>query len=340
MSSVSGVVLLNDEYPVPVSGLTVFALDEQGQTISSTTQTDASGQFTLYFWPESAGSAITVRVRRTAISGPYPDLRLSYTLAQPGDINPGIALTMGTLGTLERHTGRVLGTEPIAGATLRFLALIGNGRYRVDVRTTNLDGEFDVSLYPGEYEVDVIPPMDSRYRISRVRLEVGPGQALELRPQRRILVSGTVVDTAGTGVDGARIYAELKTPFFAGPDLNRPNEIVVARGQHVQTGGGGNFVLQLDPGEHRLRVNPPRQSGLAPLTLPLNVPALDTTIIGLQVNLPAAAALQLKVINADSADIARVRVEAYRTDTSPPAWLGQAWSDEGGEVLLRIPNSE
>ncbi len=341
MISLSGQVLFSDQSPTPVPGLTVFATDEAGQTVSSTNRTDANGRFTIFFWPESEGQVVTVKVRRTTESGPLPDLRKNLMLAPLGEPNEDISLTIGAVPPIERFSGAVLGTEPIGGATLKFLSKVGDGLYRVDVIATDPDGQFEVALYPGSsYEVDVIPPLSSRYRVSRVPLEVVSGQAIELRPQRRVLVTGSIVDIDGEGINGARIYAELKTPFFADPNLNRPNEAVVPRGQYVQTGQNGAFVLQLDPGQHELTVTPPLSSGLAANVTQLNVPALDTTITGLEIELPPAAALKFRIIDATDSNIEGVRVRAFRTDTTPARWLGQAWSNGLGEVLLRVPMTE
>ena len=179
-------------------------------TVSSTGTTDLNGRFSIRFWPNSAGSVVTLWARRTAESGPLPDLRLNYPLAQQGEENPPVALTIGNTGPLERYRGVVTGTEPIGGALLRFRAEIGNGIYQVDVPASDDEGLFEVDLYPGRYEVDVIPPLESRYRINRVIYDVQPGQPIELSPQRQVLVSGTVRGPDGAGVGNARLYVRLE----------------------------------------------------------------------------------------------------------------------------------
>ena len=65
-------------------------------------------------------------------------------------------------------------------------------------------------MYPGEYEVDIIPPIESRYRLSRLTATVDGINALEFRPQPRTTVTGRVqtADERRSAVHG------LKSPSF------------------------------------------------------------------------------------------------------------------------------
>ena len=59
-------------------------------------------------------------------------------------------------------------------------------------------------MYPGEYEVDIIPPIESRYRLSRLTATVDGVDALEFRPQPRTTVTGRVQTADERPVGGAR----------------------------------------------------------------------------------------------------------------------------------------
>ncbi len=340
MIELSGSIQLDESFGSPVSGMTVFAVNTEGETVSSTTESDASGEFTLHFWPRMASTQVTIHARRTARSGPLPDLRQSFVLADEGMNNPAVKLVVGRLDAVQRFTGVVLGPEPIQGTTLRFVGDIGDGLYRVDVGETDETGRFEVMLYPGDYEVEIRPPLESRYRLSLIRLLVEDGAELELRPQRRVPVTGLVQGSDGEGLGSARITAILRSASFASPDLRRESQLTPARTQHAQTGPAGAFAVQLDPGEHELYVQPPPLSGLAAIRRRFSVPALDTVLTDVNIQFPPASAIRVRVIDSDAGALTGVRVEAYRTDVDPPQKVGEARSDDDGNVLLRIPAEE
>jgi len=345
MVSYSATIVQNEVTPVPIAGLRAYAVDGDGRTISTDVRTDQLGQFTIRFWAVSAGLTGTLRIRPTVESGPYPALDLPLTvpeaaapMATVDEMTNNIAF--GDTGDIGWVSGTVHGNEFIAGARLHFRSEIGNGIYRYDVLQTNDEGQFQALLYPGAYTVDIIPPLDSRYRITRITETIEGGSTLNFRPQTRANVSGRILNAEGTPIPNAIIEATLVKASFADPRLSRANDVSPTRRQRVQTDSSGGYVLELDPGSHTLSIRPPLSSGLAVLTQRLDITALDTTVNDVDIQIPSASGLRLRLIAANNEGISGAVVEAWRMDKSPPELAARARTSDNGQVLLRLSTTQ
>jgi hypothetical protein len=340
--SYSAKVLQSNTNLAPVPQLRVYAVDNDGRTISTDVRTDQLGQFTIHFWATSAGMTGTLRIRPTPESGPYPSLDRPVTVpdstAMPSD-EESVTMTVGNTGTVEWFSGIVRGSDFITGARLHFRGEIGNGVYRYDVVQTNDLGHFRALLYPGSYTVDIVPPINSRYRITRVTEPVESGQEIEFRPQKRANVSGRILAPDGEPIANATVEATLQKASFADPRLSRENEVSPSRRQRIQTNNSGGYVLQLDPGSHDLRIVPPTVSGLPDFRQRLEITALDTILTDVDIQIPPASGLQVRVLDRHDQAVPGTVVEVWRTDKSPPELTARGRTGSAGQVLLRLPNT-
>jgi len=185
--------------------------------------------------------------------------------------------------------------------------------------------------------VDIIPPLDSEYRITRVSGAIDLDDDLEFRPQPRATITGNVLSPDGEAISNATIEAILVKAAFADPRLARINDIAPPRTQRVQTSSSGAYVLQLDPGSHKIRVTPPAKSGLPNAELQLEITALDTTVPDVDILLSPAAGLKIGVVDSRDIPIRGTVVEAWRTDEMPPRHMGRGRTGPDGTVTLRLP---
>ena len=204
-----GLVLQSENDPIPVAGLTVLAKDSEGRTISSIGKTDSTGRFQLFFWPNSAGQVSDLKIVPSSVSGAYPGLDRSFRVPDPDPEVPAIASSqtyyMGSLPPIRWMQGSVLGNRPLAGTELRFRGEIADGIYRYDVAHADVEGRFSAYLYPGRYTVDIIPPIGSRYRYSRVSGDILSVEELAFRPSSQATVTGRIIAPGGVPIAGATV---------------------------------------------------------------------------------------------------------------------------------------
>ncbi|MCB9552297.1 MAG: carboxypeptidase regulatory-like domain-containing protein [Myxococcales bacterium] len=342
LPAVEGEVLISEENPNPIEGLRVFAVDAEQRRVSTETTTDATGRFVLRFWPGERAQALVLRVRRAAEAGPLPEVDMPIEApASADDARPFVRVLLGPLPSTTVVSGRIDdGATPIGGVVARFRGAIGAGVYELDAGPTDAEGRFTATLYPGVYRVDLEPPADAPWRLARFRAEIGPDAALSWILQPRTPVRGLVRDSAGAPLPRARVEARLIVAQFADPTLAEPGEAPPARTRQTETDDEGRFTLLLDPGEHRLHVVPPAESGLPTSDHPLSVPALLGELPPVEVTVPPAAALGFALRGPEGLPATGVVVEAWRTDVTPAARVGEATSADDGRGVLRLPVME
>lgn len=339
LPAIEGEVLISAENPNPIEGLRVFAVDATGRRVSTETTTDATGRFVLRFWPTEREQPVVLRVRRAVEAGQLPEVDVAITAPASAEAaRPFARIYLGPLPSTTVITGRVDdGVTPIGGVAVRFRGEIGAGIYQLDAGPTDAAGLFTATLYPGRYRVDLEPPADAPWRLARFRVEVEPDEVLSWVLQPPAPTRGVVRDTAGVPLARARVEARLLAAQFADPTLSDPGEAPPARTRETETDIDGRFTLLLDPGEHRLHVVPPAESGLPTSVHPLAVPALLGELPPVDITVPAAAALAFELRGPTGEPASGVVVEAWRTDTVPALRLGEATSDADGAGVLRLP---
>ncbi|MEE2756142.1 MAG: carboxypeptidase regulatory-like domain-containing protein [Myxococcota bacterium] len=339
----TGIVYQSEINPIPIRELRVYAVNLNGQRISTETRTDALGRFTLRYWPSVAGQDAILRILATTASGPLPTLEKPFTV--PDNITSDDSMTfepiyIGVDDAVEWINGRVLGATPVSGVSIRFVSDVGQGTYRYDVVQTDADGQFRALLYPGDYVVDLIPPLGSGYRITRLQSQVASESFLEFRPQTKATVRGQILGPSGDPIVGATVSSLLLQAAYADPRLARPSDVAPSRGQRTQTDAQGRYVLQLDPGAHEMRAEPPAASGLSTYIRELTVTPLDLDLANTDIQLPSAANLTVRVLDDGGQPLVGAQLEVWRTDDLAPKRIGSQRTDAFGRVSVRLPAAD
>ncbi|MCB9522160.1 MAG: carboxypeptidase regulatory-like domain-containing protein [Myxococcales bacterium] len=342
LPTIRGVVVVSEANPTPLRGLTVVALDSAGRSVGTVATTDESGAFTIALWPDEAPRALTVRVSSDDDARPLPVVRVPVDVPGGGAPEP-LTVQMGTLGSLFEIVGRVGDvSRPVSGATVRLSAPVGDGEYAVTTRTDDA-GRFAAQVFPGEYVVDVVPPLDPDLplRLTRRSASLGPNAPPVLvAPLTRSQVFGAVLDPGGEPLGGATVTATLIEARYGDPRLIRPGEAPPSRIVTGVVNPNGAFDLALDPGRHRLLVQPPPERGLPAFSVEVDFsgesgrPADVGTL-----RAPAAAAIAVRLATEAGAPLAGAAVEAWRRDTVPQR-LAHGVTDSQGEVVLAVPASD
>ena len=113
------------------------------------------------------------------------------------------------------------------------------------------------------------------------------------------------------------------------------------RTQRVQTDLDGNYLLDLDPGTHDLRVIAPTEYGLPPLTRTLDITPIDQNVSGIDIQMAPGAVIAVQLLDSARRPIEGALVEAWTgSDTDDrPRRLGSARSDSSGRVQLSVSAS-
>lgn len=337
LPTVEGEVRISQDNPTPIAGLRVFAVDDDNRRISTETHTDAEGRFALRFWPDAAGQA-TLRVRRAGDVGPLPEIDRPIAVPAAGEAAAFSRIYLGALPSTFALSGRIVDEDeaPVGGVEVRMSGAVGEGVFSVDAGPTDADGAFTVTVYPGRYRVDLEPPPDAGARLARLEAVIEPESAPRWTLVAGPTIRGTVLDPAGDPLPRARLEVRLLSARYADPSLIVPGEAPPARTRQTEADADGRFAIQLDPGEHTVRVVPPADTGLPESDHPLSVP-LGGGLPPLEVRIPAAAALVFGLRDGEGQPARDVVVEAWRTDTDPPVRIGEATSDAEGAGVVRLP---
>lgn len=343
--TLSGVVVVSEANPSPLRDLEVVALDAEGRTVSTTGRTDTAGAFSVQIWPEDAARELVLRAKAAAEDRPLPVLTQPISVAADGRAAPA-TLYLGESGPTFNLTGAVRGTNlagdtvPVPGATVRLRATVGNGAFALSTRT-DAEGQYRAVVYPGDYVVDVEPPIDPELPLRLTRRTVtlsAEVSTFDLNPLPRSAVYGQVVDAAGEPVGSASLTAELAEARYGDPRLNQPGEVPPARRVTGLTGPDGTFALTLDPGVHALTVSPPPERGLPVTALSIEVSGEQGRPVDVgTLTVPAAAVVVLEVSDDTGGALNQATVELWRV-AEPPVRLATSTSNADGRVVLVMPN--
>lgn len=310
-------------FDLPVDGLRVIARDElTGRQVSNDGRTDANGRFTLRLSPTGAAQSVDIEISSRDPARPMPTYAIPITAS--ADASAPLLIELPVPQPAVRSVIQVRGVlgdqrPAIAGAQVRLTATVGEGVHRVTGRT-DANGQLAVLAFPGEYTLHITPPALSTSRITTITRTLG-AQPAEVVLGARTPIEGAVVDADARPVPNAKVVATLLS------DSTRVFE--------TRTDTTGQFLLALDPGQHRLHITPPADLGLPPFVQRFEFqgdqPRTDVTIA-----LPAAAVLTGQLIDADAAPIEGAAVEAWVL-SEPPVRLIRALTDNSGAFNLRVP---
>jgi hypothetical protein len=197
------------------------------------------------------------------------------------------------------------------------------------------EGQPGVNLYPGEYDVTVIPAE-------------APAESLT---DYTAFISPVPISISGPSEIGGQVFPLSFRPLFKGSVLAYGEEVPVVtlvaqphlgeadfpRSSTASTGFDGLFSLWLDPGTYRVVAEAPPESGFAWGTTLLEVDGNGSTDLGLP--LPFVAHLSLTATAGSDLEVGGAVVEWYFTDVDGRAYaISRVAADAEGLVSALLPH--
>lgn len=274
---IAGYVMKSGDEPVPLVGARVHAQCDETGNISSVATTDSDGYFSILVQPldELAVETYKLLLKPSAQNELVPRLLLGEVDVTESD-PPEVTLDAGTfmLDNLQEMVDlevRVLTPEEqfdlafLAETVVRFTGKVGTGALEVE-RTVDKDGKVYATLPRMNYVVSVMPPTrtiqgdEQKFGINQqlLQLAVLASDSLEMKVvlAQRPEVHGFVLDPLGHTVPDAAIEATF-TGKGTYPDLST----LPTRFYETYTDDTGRYKIRLDPGQYRIVVDPPVESG-------------------------------------------------------------------------------
>ncbi|HTM23044.1 MAG TPA: hypothetical protein VL172_21135 [Kofleriaceae bacterium] len=374
-----------------VSALGRWTVDGAAERSSTLATTDAEGNFTLRIplamidsyeiiaRPPPDTVAPTLHAAELSIPDPDPDGVVDVgTLYMPGYPEPS-QFVLPLLGT-----GSGGEEVPAAGAQVTLTTILDGGEGVTAVYTatgsSDVDGKAQVLLIPGGatnriYLVQVrTDPTSEHASMAAAQVAVGPGSAGVgylggLLLQRRIAVSGTLLDDGGLPVANAEVLARPSASFAWQLDLTIQEFLGNLQPPATTTNDHGDFLLWLDPevagnpASYDLQFTPAPGTDAPPWTrygddsVTLDPTSLDDLLNGHrlgEIRLPQASFARGNVVTGDGETIAAATlwVLEIRSDDAlcanairpvgdvcaPPAIPHGLWvSKDDGQVWIALP---
>jgi len=239
------------------------------------------------------------RYRLTLAPGPY-GLRVEAAGYAPASVELFVARSTTQdvrLVPAARVAGRVVehsGKRPLAGAEVMLTSVPPGEVAAPRAARTGAGGQFELTgLGPGRYQLTArqgrlastgkILALHAGQAIDGIEVEVGPGLA----------IGGRVKGDGGAGLANIHVFAVREAPPF-GPEA------------HTRTGRDGGYVVEgLLPGRYRLSA---RAEGYGPGRATAQL--LDADLPSVDIVLPAAIAVNGRVVAADGRPVEGARVQA------------------------------
>lgn len=250
------------------------------------------------------------------------------------------------------------GTHGVAASvTIESVLLSGmakqNASFRV-VAETDVAGNLDVSLVPGEYRVSVAPKNDDslatasdEWIVSAGGLGHGKAFVLPKRPS----VKGKVESVRGDALGGMPLVVSASTPedlTYFSQQTQTDASTLLPRESNVTTDVLGEFKLAVDPGTVDLSVQPSSESLYPWIIVPRllvdtaeNKPVLDVDTLTLPPPVIVSGTVRSETSVVPFA-IVRVMLPLPSTGqgmASPVIQIGEAITDENGHFTLPLPPS-
>jgi hypothetical protein len=276
---------------------------------------------------------------------------LQATLAYP--TLPALVTVSGSVGALSALTDPVdlvfeaLGITTPLGLEFRSLQYTAWATATPDPGTGV--ATYSVDLPPGEYRVDAHPrsaATASGIADLVVPAQGGPFGAPPMTLGQPQPSTGLVSIRDGRPLQGATIVA---TPLGCPPIARAAasSSFCLPRGAQSTSGADGSFVLALDPGTYRVRVQPPLGSRLpwvsvaAPLVVEpgadVGAPPLGPILV------PAPIAVGLRLVDPDGNALPNAWVRGFRlpgASGGAPIQVGEALTDADGRYELYVTPPE
>lgn len=265
-----------------------------------------------------------------------PAVTVSGAIAALGGLTAPVDLTFEAVAinngqgaldptSFEFTTWATVQPDPVSGVA-SYSVVLPPGEYRVDARARSL------AIASGV--VDLLVPA-----------QTGPWGAPPITLGSPQPTSGFVRVADGRPVAGASIVGIPQAcPPVARSAPSTP--ACLPRSLQTTSGADGSFVLPLDPGTYRVRVEPPPGSRLpwVDVASPLVVPSADVGVLPLApIVLPAPLAVGLRLVDPSANPVPNAWVRVFRlpgASQGAPIELGEATTDADGRYELYVAPPE
>ncbi len=360
---VEGIVQSNTAPGDPVAGHEARLL-VRGLTLSNVARTDLDGKFVLRVQkaalPAAAGAPDTqVRVELRPL-GPVPIvMRVPFPGREDANLGQLRFPPAPQPGTFVVPVADAASNAPVSGAVVSFStrleAATGGEASYVRTAVTGADGRATLALLPGtsaatrDYVVTVVPPAGSSAgSLCAPSYPVGPASAPGMPPRvgaalllpARIVQRGRVLAAGGAPAAGVRVRAVRSSPLRSAAACSSDHDLSPSE---TTTDRAGAFALPVEPGDHRIEVEP----GFA-TALPLHALAsrtIETSPAPLDISLPEPVLIEGRVVSPAGDGLAGARIRVYTTSAAASlpggalpavALLGVALSSVDGSFRIAL----
>ncbi|MEE2901866.1 MAG: hypothetical protein VYC39_06025 [Myxococcota bacterium] len=257
----------------PVSNVEVRAISQTSRIPSSTAVTDDTGAFSLKL-PE------TLDAQFTLVAKTLSPASIGWTYRQSIRIDPGEDRRIDIQFPEPEATGRVNTQIIIRGNSSGNIEQISNARVVITATSEQAFGSFEVeaktnddgivtlveqglrtselSLLPGTYKVEVIPPKGSRFRRTNTSISIGssdqPTLTSTIDISKRVRVVGAVLSHDAQPIPNTTVAINFVSS----------NDAYPSPGTTATTDDFGQYEAWLDPGDYLLQTSPDYRSASLP----------------------------------------------------------------------------
>jgi hypothetical protein len=329
--------------PREVEGAKVFATADDGNVVSAATTTNSDGVFSLEL-PPGVGP-YTVHVGPSLSNPMVPKVVFQDSVEPTLDgciddqgvsiVCPELRLDLGDYDDEAQSFELELSPtdEDWSGTRVFVNARIGSGVYE---RTFSVDpnGRTTIELFPNRYyEVDIVPPIGSRYATTSIEVSLTEGQTelpnegiVEMEGKTRL--RGVLLDSDGDAVAFERVEFEPDAVAAASS-----GEDIDLRVVSTQTDERGQFEVFLEGVVHDVYVRPSQGSGLPVTRRQVSASVIRTSSFA-EIRLAQPRVLVGTVLSQGGAGepLGGVAVRAYQRVGEELRLVGEAQSDPGGRT--------
>lgn len=356
---VKGRIVTQDKQKAPLEGAHVQLLSGRHWPISNLAKTNENGEFSILLPPQVEAKYIRIAEHHKAPVHPQVVLPYNEKSNKPvvdlGTMNVGYGgQTVRLFGTI--RSAQQEGGQPVANCQLKLHGTIqlglyqgqaAKGTYQINA-SSNTNGEFELYVPPGEYNIEVLPPANSTWAkgtfafSSRYNNPILGERDVLLPLKSKPKLQGIVCkDNKSPGsceqVKRTQIRAIWRSPLKASNVHESSMSHYVS--QAVQP--NGEYELSLDPGRYDLVFIPPPDLGLARsiyenVEIQASNPNRKQTC-ELDAYLPEAIHFLGRVMGPDKFPLANTNVEIYSYDKEskfPAMLLGRATTNSQGEFSV------
>jgi hypothetical protein len=344
---ISGVLQRAAGHPFPAGAEPLYrlqALGGDGAALSQQISARAGSEFVV--WAQNASGAVVLRATPDpAETAPLPSRDFTRTDGKFG------AFELGDFGDAVKVRGRIQDSSgagiPFAKVELTGVVQGGLSTFRAlahaggnpDGTGADAVGAFEVLLLPpdpkGGYTATATPPADSRFAAQKSPVDVASASGIVVVCPEKVLLSGTVVASAGDPASGIPLLIE------GYPVSGAPGPTTV----RIRTDSGGAFSARVETGGYRVVAMPSLESKMAWGSQRVQVDGPTSVALSLPDARQVSGTIQVRQRGGTTRPLPNASVTFYRSDAAAPSEksypikLWEAITDSQGKFRVNLPKS-